>query len=452
MSAARHEAALPAVIADDPDPRRLTESVVEALAQRRPVAVLDGRWPAARRAAARDAVMRHQRRLRPADLVVFSSGSAGVPRAVHRSLASWERSAAALSDLLELRRDDVTYLPGHPASTLSLYAALHAIAAGSAVRFAGEPRADATIVHAVPSLVPAILQARRDGALPSLRVVVTAGDRVSAALAQGCARAGVRLVAYYGAAELSFVGLAEAEPTASGSCATMTYRAFPGVELDVRDGLLWSRSAYAAYGYLGEGWPEDELPDEGLPGDGLPDGGLPGPQRAGPLRRTSDGWACVGDAARWVAPGRVEILGRTDGAVTVAGHTVLVEEVELALLAHPHIADVVVVGVPDRVHGATLLALWTSRDPAEQDPAGPSTVSASGDHDGHPGGTGVAPDGVAAVLADLPVPARPRQWRHLPAHPGLPRTPAGKPDRAAARALPTAGLAASQRAAPAGGR
>ena len=456
------EPGLPGVlVADDRDPARLGARVLAALRAGPDgdgpgaVAVLDGRWPTATQAAAREALARHAGQLAPDDLVVFTSGSSGTPRAVHRSLASWQASAPALTELLALRPEDLTWLPGHPASTLSLYAAWHADDAGTQVRYADDPHADATIVHAAPSLLPAVLRARDEGRLPALRLVVTAGDRVPTAVFGECAARGLRLLAYYGAAELSFVGIGgSAGDEAGEGSAVASYRAFPGVQVDIRDGLLWSRSDYQAFGYLGDAPRSETAAGAGTPagGHGSSADGSP-PRRTGPLRRAAGGWASVGDAARWVGPGRFEILGRADGAVTVAGHTILLEEVEDALRAHPRIEDALVVGCPDPVHGARLVALWVDARPCASEPAGrgPSApdgidaidaldaldsldaraaLDSAAPSDGR--GVGTPPEGVATILSALPVPARPRAWIRVGSATGLPRTPSGKPDRGAA--------------------
>ncbi len=356
------------ILAADADPRRLVAQVVDGLRAGRAVAVLDARWPHALRAAASRLV--HEATVAPRDLVVFTSGSSGWPRAVHRTSASWLASADALTRLLEPGADDLVWFPGHPTATAVLYAAWHAHLIDLPVRYAGESRADATIVHAPPSLVPGLLRDRVEGRLSRLRLIVAAGDRVGPQLGARCRAVGVRLIAYYGAAELSFVALADDDRPG--------YRPFPGVELDVRDGLLWSRSAYRAIGYLG--------------------------QATGPLRVDADGWACVGDRARLLESGRVEVLGRADQAVTVSGHTVLVEDVEAALRAVPGVDDAVVVGLADPVHGQRLAGLWTGASSAD----------------------------VASVRGELPAPARPRVLRHVTQ---LPRLAGGKSDRAAARRL-----------------
>lgn len=372
------------MLAQDADPRRLVETVLRAQDAGRPVAVVDARWPAAVQVAA----WRRARsaRLAPADLLVFTSGSTrGWPRGVHRTRDSWLASADALTDVLGLSGADVVWLPGHPASTAPLYAAWHTHLLGLPVRYGDEPHADATVVHAPPTLVPRLLASRAHGGLPRLRLIVTAGDRVPDDLPGRCERAGVRLIAYYGAAELSFVAVRDDDGPG--------YRAFPGVDLAIRDGLLWSRSAYQAHCYLA------------FAGDGE---NVAGPA---PIRRDEAGWACVGDHARWLAPDRVEVLGRADQAVTVSGHTVIVEEVENVLRAVAGVAQIVVVGVADRVHGQRVVALWTSEAAAT------------------PRATDRA---LRAAAAGLPAPARPRNLLHMDE---LPLTPAGKPDRTDARLL-----------------
>jgi acyl-CoA synthetase (AMP-forming)/AMP-acid ligase II len=54
----------------------------------------------------------------------------------------------------------------------------------------------------------------------------------------------------------------------------------------------------------------------------------------------------TGDLARWLADGRIEILGRAERRVTVQGLTFGLEEVDAALLAHPAVETAVTVAVP----------------------------------------------------------------------------------------------------------
>ena len=71
--------------------------------------------------------------------------------------------------------------------------------------------------------------------------LVVAGDRLRRPLAQRAAAAGARVSHYYGAAELSFVAWGSDEED---------LRAFPGVELEIRDGVIWVRSPYLSEGYV----------------------------------------------------------------------------------------------------------------------------------------------------------------------------------------------------------
>lgn len=264
-----------------------------------------------------------------------------------------------------------------------------------------------------------------------------------------CAARGLRLLAYYGAAELSFVGIGGSAGDEAGQGSAGPYRAFPGVQVDIRDGLLWSRSDYQAFGYLGDAPRSETAAGAGTPagGHGSSADGSP-PRRTGPLRRAAGGWASVGDAARWVGPGRFEILGRADGAVTVAGHTILLEEVEDALRAHPASRMPSSSDAPTRARRG-LVALWVDARPCASEPAGRGPS---------------APDGIDAIdaldaldslMPELPstvwhrataaVSARhprgsPRSSRRSPSRPvrapgsaagsatGLPWTPSGKPD------------------------
>ena len=64
-----------------------------------------------------------------------------------------------------------------------------------------------------------------------------------------------------------------------------------------------------------------------------------------------------GDRARWVADGVVELLGRDSMTINSGGEKVFVEEVEQAILHHPSVVDVMVVGRPDDRWGEVVVAL-----------------------------------------------------------------------------------------------
>ncbi|HEY5428903.1 MAG TPA: AMP-binding protein [Solirubrobacteraceae bacterium] len=70
----------------------------------------------------------------------------------------------------------------------------------------------------------------------------------------------------------------------------------------------------------------------------------------------ADGWMHTGDVATMDADGYVNIVGRIKDMVIRGGENVYPREVEEFLYAHPDIADVQVIGVPDARYGEELMA------------------------------------------------------------------------------------------------
>ncbi|MCK2219417.1 acetyl-CoA C-acyltransferase [Actinomadura sp. ATCC 31491] len=313
----------------------------------------------------------------------FSSGSTGRPRAVVRTRASWTGSFPHLSALAGMSADDVVLVPGPLWSSLYAFAAVHALAIGATAVVPGRmppgggPQglaalcAGATVAHLVPHLLPAVL------ADPGrVRAAVVGGAALAPEMRAAAERAGVRVVAYYGATELSFVA-ADADGTG--------LRPFPEVEIEVRPGAgalgeVWARSPWLAEGYLGGA--------------------------AGPLRRDGAGWMSVGDVARPYREGeRLRLRGRGDGAIQTGGATVVPEDVEEVLRKVPGVGDIVVIGSPHPSLGSVVTAVVE--------------------------GDGGAPPPRALLEAvargGLDAAQRPRRWYAVPS---LPRTGTGKPARA----------------------
>ncbi|GAB7189661.1 hypothetical protein NUM3379_03670 [Kineococcus sp. NUM-3379] len=377
----------------DGAPQEVLAAFCAATAAGRPVAVLDAAWPAPLRAAAAAAVHAAAAagRLGPGDLALFTSGSTGRPRGVLRTYASWLASSAPLAALTGLRGEDVVWVPGPTASTLSLHAAWHARLHGCEVAGPGaaRPPAAASVLHAVPAALADAVEAAEAGLLPRLRCAVVAGDALAPALRGRALALGWRVVEYYGAAELSFVA-ARADgpgaPTREDPPAPGGMSPFGAASLTLEeDGELWVHSPYLATGYLATGHLE--------------------PAPAGPLRERTDGagrrWASVGDRARPAGPGRLVVLGRGGLAVTTGGHTVPAADVEDVLRRVAGVRAALVVGTPHPRLGQVVTAVLC------------------------PPGEGLRARAEAACRA-LPAPARPRRWVELAQ---LPRTPAGKVDR-----------------------
>jgi long-chain acyl-CoA synthetase len=272
----------------------------------------DARWPAAQR----DAMVALANEASLPDGVAWAtltSGSSGRPRVVLRTAASWRRSFADVARLLDAGPGDAVALPAPPSASITLFSLAHALDGGPRAEL-GPATGSATSLHGTPQALGAILD--RGGAT-RIRTALVGGSHLDPALRARAERAGIRVVGYYGAAELSFVAVDEGDGL----------RPFPGVELDIRDGELWVRSPFVAQGYLGD---------------------------PGPLRRSGE-WATVGDRAE-IADGRLRLLGRADDAILSASATIVPEEVEAVLRSVPGVRDAVVFGWPREPVGALVAA------------------------------------------------------------------------------------------------
>ncbi|MFD9562604.1 AMP-binding protein [Streptomyces sp. NPDC059994] len=85
-------------------------------------------------------------------------------------------------------------------------------------------------------------------------------------------------------------------------------------------------------------------------------------------------WMHTGDLAVLREDGYVQIVGRIKDMIIRGGENVYPREIEEFLYAHPKIADVQVVGVPDEKYGEEILACVIPRDP--EDPPTPEDIAA----------------------------------------------------------------------------
>lgn len=302
----------------------------------------DRRWPEAQRQAV-EGLVRDARPPADAAWASLTSGSSGTPRIVLRTTASWAESFPAVSALLDdpavPDAERVVALPAPPSSSLTLFSVAHALGGGPRPVFPGQAPgqhpgqdsgyddglAHATSFHGTPQALRTLLDG---GRIPRVRIALVGGSHLDHDVRADAESRGIRVTAYYGAAELSFVAVDDGTGL----------RPFPGVDIDVRDGELWVRSPFAALGYLGT---------------------------SGPLR-TDGAWATVGDLAALdpdpdpetgTGTGMLRLRGRADGAILTASATVIPEEVEAELRQVPAIADAVVFGLPAAGVGSLVAAM-----------------------------------------------------------------------------------------------
>jgi acyl-CoA synthetase (AMP-forming)/AMP-acid ligase II len=151
----------------------------------------------------------------------------------------------------------------------------------------------------------------------------------------------------------------------------------------------------------------------------LPKGYLNDPERTARTWPVIDGvrYSMPGDMATVEADGTVVLLGRGSEVVNTGGEKVFVEEVEQAILTHPAVQDVLVVGTPDERWGERVTAVVQAK-------AGHSLSEAE------------LAEHVGRQLADYKRPRRVVLVEEVP------RRPSGKADRAAAKQLALAAIEA----------
>ncbi|WP_172387728.1 AMP-binding protein [Streptomyces sp. MNP-20] len=282
--------------------------------------------------------------------IQYTSGTTGAPKGVihrHRDPAHYYSGAGA--QLLDIGESDVNLSVSKLffAYGLGNSLAFPLYSGGSAVLLPGPPRPAAiadlaarhhvTHLHAVPSAYAALTAHSDPAAFRALRAAVSAGERLSPALA-------ARVSAHLDAPVLDQLGSTEAgHAFASNSLTRHTPGTVgapaPGFELQLRDrdlkpvadgteGELWVRGPTVMPRYLNR--PEETA------------------------RTLIDGWLATRDRAVRNPDGTYTHHGRTDDLEMVGGITISPTEVEEVLAAHPSVRDVAVASLPN-TEGATKL-------------------------------------------------------------------------------------------------
>jgi acyl-CoA synthetase (AMP-forming)/AMP-acid ligase II len=278
----------------------------------------------------------------------FTSGSTGQPKTFVRTHRSWWESFERLGAVCSIDAERAVLVPGPLSSSHFLFGALHALHAGATVEILEPARLPSRLAEAdpvaamyvVPTMLTRLAEAR--GAFgPGPEYIFCAGASLSPDVAEAARRRfpRSRLVEYYGASELSFVAIRrDGDGTPAGSVG----RAFPGVEISVRDdgdvpvapgveGTIFARSSLIFSGYRGE---------------------VP----ASAARRIADGWWTVGDRGSLDKAGNLYVVGRGSSLIVTGGANVQPEEVEQVVAGSPGVAACVVVGLPDPTWGEIVCA------------------------------------------------------------------------------------------------
>jgi acyl-CoA synthetase (AMP-forming)/AMP-acid ligase II len=299
------------------------------------------------------------------DVLVFSSGTTGLPKAVRHTHASMAHAVRHWIDALDLGPDDRFQVATPPSHILGLLNLVTAAAAGASIRLHARFDLDEvlqriesdrmTLEMAVAPIALAMANHPRleDFDLSSLRYIMWGATPVTPAVAEAVtARTGVRWLPAYGASELPVLAC---NPARSPEAWRLDSAGLPpdGVELRVVDldtgaelppgevGEIQARSPSVMAGYLPEPATADAF---------------------------ADGWYRTGDVG-WLEPdGWVHLTDRSKEMIKVSGFQVAPAEIEGVLHGHPSVLDCAVFGVPDERAGEVPVAA------VQLDPARPVDV------------------------------------------------------------------------------
>lgn len=262
-------------------------------------------------------------------LILFSSGTSGVPKAMVQDfgklLASYEsRRASDLSMLALLGFDHIGGL-----NTLFNTLAAGSLLAVPASRAPADVAATiarhrVAILPASPTFLNLLLAAGVTSELASLRVITYGTEPMPEALLARLKAAfpRARFIQTFGTSE---TGITRTESPEAGS----TFLRFedPCLEWKVIDDELWLRSRTQIAGYL----------------------------NASNERFTADGWFRTGDKVEQGPHGTLRILGRMGEMINVGGEKLMPAEVEAVVLGVAGVADCRVRGEPHPLTGQTVV-------------------------------------------------------------------------------------------------
>ncbi|MCV7103749.1 class I adenylate-forming enzyme family protein [Mycobacterium palustre] len=292
-------------------------------------------------------------------VLVFSSGTTGLPKAVRHTHASLAEAVGHWRDALGLTRRDRIQIATPPSHILGLLNTLTALRTGAWLRL--HPRFDIdrmlhhiendriTVEMAVAPIALAMAShpALESYDLSSLRFIMWGATPVSPGVAETVTRrTGVGWLPAYGTTELPVIACNPLDKARLDSVG----RPVPGVDLRV---VSLDTGEPVGPGEVGE------IQARSL---SLMAGYLPSETTAEALR---DGWYRTGDIGWLDRDGWLRITDRLKEMIKVRGFQVAPAEIEAVLQAHPAVNDCAVFGVPDAVNGEAIVAAVAARVPVD---------------------------------------------------------------------------------------
>ncbi len=334
----------------------------------------------------------------PADeaVLVFSSGTTGLPKAVRHTHASFAAAVADWTAALGVTAADRLQVMTPPSHILGLLNIATVLGAGGYIRLHRRFDIDTmlrtietdgiTIEMAVAPIALAIAaHAELESFdLSSLRYIMWCATPVTVSVAETItARTGVGWTTAYGASELPVLACNDLD----GGLLDNVGRAAPGVRLRV------------VSIETGHPLPDGQTGEIQAQSISLMAGYLPDVDTAAAV---VDGWYRTGDIGYLDSSGYLRITDRAKEMIKVRGFQVAPAEVEAVLHGHPAVRDCAVFGVADAANGEAVIAAVVTSDPGN--PQVPAELSAL----------------VGEALSSY---KRPREIVFLPE---IPRLPSGK--------------------------
>lgn len=187
-------------------------------------------------------------------LIANSSGTTGRKKFIFKRASQWLESFDAYSETFDIKESDVLFINGSLSYTANLYSAFHILHIGGTILLSKDKNPKkwieaieiykATIAYLVPSKLRLLSKAFITQWKQSLEIT-TAGEALSPVvlnkLYSVCPN--VKVHHYYGAAELGHISAISHEellirPTSVG-------RAFKGVDIRIRQGVIYGSSLYS---------------------------------------------------------------------------------------------------------------------------------------------------------------------------------------------------------------
>jgi fatty-acyl-CoA synthase len=328
----------------------ILDRVRDSLPRLREVITL-GEWPSADAGKLPDGTLPEVDPAGPAQ-ILYTSGTTGRPKAAvltHRGLTNNARLAAAA---IGLRAGDVMVNPmpyfhvaGGDMITLGLVQTLGTQVVMSrfdpALMLELTEKHRGTVIGGVPTMLTALLahpsRAGRD--LSSLRVALSGGAIVPPELVRRVEAAfGIPLVQTFAQTESSCsITLTRPSDSAEDRAETLG-RPLPQTAVKITD---VATGQTVPCGTVGEICTRGYLVMDGYLGD----------PEATAAAIDPDGWLHTGDLGSMDERGYCRIAGRIKEMIIRGGENIYPREIEAVLLSHPGVAEVAVVGVPDRFWG-----------------------------------------------------------------------------------------------------